>query len=347
MLTPNHCRPCDPMALFYLGRAVARPIHIMASAHLFAKSKLQTWVLRRMGVFSVYREGLDREALTFASGILTAAQRPLVVFPEGVISRTNDRLNNLMEGVAFMARLAAKKRAAVTPPGKVVIHPVAIRYLFGGAVESALAPVLARIERRLSWRPQADLPLADRIVKLGFALLALKETEFLGAPQTGTLAERLTALIDHLLVPLEAEWLKERRGGDVVGRVKQLRMAILPDMIDGGMTEAERARRWRQLEDLYLAQQLAFYPPDYFSPRATPERLLETVERFEEDLTDATTVHRPVRAIIRVGEALEVGIGRERGGGGDPLMDRIRAALEAMLADAAAPPGVSEREAIA
>jgi 1-acyl-sn-glycerol-3-phosphate acyltransferase len=60
---------------------------------------------------------------------LTAeAERPLVIFPEGVISRHNDKLNNLMEGTALMARGAAKQRASANPPGKVVVHPVAIRY---------------------------------------------------------------------------------------------------------------------------------------------------------------------------------------------------------------------------
>ena len=37
----------------------------------------------------------------------------------------------------------------------------------------------------------------------------------------------------------------------------------------------------------------------------TPERLLETVERYEEDLTDAARPHSPIHAVISVGEAME------------------------------------------
>ena len=37
---------------------------------------------------------------------------------------------------------------------------------------------------------------------------------------------------------------------------------------------------------IYLAGQLACYPPDYLAANPTPERLLETVERFEEDRFD-------------------------------------------------------------
>jgi len=331
LLTSNHCRPCDPMTLGMLSLAVRRPFYMMASWHLFRQSRFQTWLLPRIGAFSVYREGLDREALKTAVGILNEAERPLLLFPEGVVSRTNDRLNNLMEGTAFIAHTAAKQRATATPPGQVVIHPVVVRYLFRGDLEAALTPVIEEIEARFSWRPPPGCRLRERINRVGEALLCLKELEYLGQPQTGDVPERLGRLINCLLQPLEKEWLKGEGDGDVVARVKKLRMAILPDLISGEIDEAERARRWRELADLDLAQQLSCYPPDYIRSRPTAERLLETVERFEEDLTDRTRIHQPLHAIIEVGEALPVSPVRERGGGPDPLMEKIRGQLEAML----------------
>jgi 1-acyl-sn-glycerol-3-phosphate acyltransferase len=334
LLAPNHCRPSDPMVLGVLSRQVGRPFFVMASAHLFAAGGFQAWLLPRLGTFSMYREGLDREALKMAIEILKTARRPLVVFPEGVISRTNDHLNNLQEGVAFIARTAAKQRANARQPGCVVVHPVAIRYVFGGDVSAAVTPVLDDIERRLSWTPKRELPLFDRVALVGTALLSLKEIEHLGQTQSGTIAERLQRLIDHLLEPLEKEWLAKRDdvdATDVVARVKRLRIAILPDMVAGDVTEEERERRWRQLGGLYLAQQLSFYPPDYIQNPPIPERLLETVERFEEDLTDVARVHRPMRAIIQVGEAMEVAPGRERGSSPDPLVVTLRERLETML----------------
>lgn len=332
MITPNHCRPPDPMVVAHLGYAVGRPIHVMASWHLFKQSSVQTWLLRRAGAFSVYREGMDREALKCAVQILIDAKRPLVLFPEGVISRTNDHVNNLMEGTVFIARNAAKQRAAEGGSGKVVIHPTAIRYFFEGDLETALTRALEKIEHRLSWRPQSHLGLTDRIVKVGEALLTLKEFEYFGMPKSGELPQRLAGLIDHLLVPLEVEWLKGKRDDNVVTRVKNLRTALLPEMVAGELDEAERARRWRQLADIYLAQQLFFYPPGYFTPAPTPERLLETVERFEEDLTDQAPLNRPFRAVVEVGEAIEVPPIRERGVETDPVMAQIRTELESMLA---------------
>lgn len=332
LLAPNHCRPCDPLVLGMLGRELNQPFFTMASAHLFLNGGLLAWLLPRVGAFSVYREGMDREALKTAIDILKEAKRPLVIFPEGVISRTNDRLNNLQDGVAFIARSAAKQRLAANPPGNVVVHPVAIRYLFKGELDKTLALVLDDIERRLSWQPQRGVPVIERIYKLGFALLCLKEMEYLGAPQTDEVADRLSRLIDQILSPLEKEWLGGHREPTVVLRVKKLRAAILPDLVGGEVSEDERARRWRQLGDIYLAQSLSNYPPDYIRSNPTPERLLETVERFEEDLTDETHVHRPVHAIVDVGEAIEVSPARDRSVVSDPLMERIKEQLTAMLA---------------
>ena len=184
MLTPNHCRPCDPFVVAGLGYEIGRHVHIMASSHLFMQGRLQRFLLRRAGAFSIYREGMDREALKCAIQITAEARRPLVLFPEGVISRHNDRLNPLMEGTAMIARSAAKQRAAAGRGDRVVVHPVAVRYVFNGDVAATVAPMLEDIEHRLTWKTQSELPLVERIIKIGEALLALKETEFHGAPQT-------------------------------------------------------------------------------------------------------------------------------------------------------------------
>ncbi len=331
VLTPNHCRPPDPMVLGPLTYLIDRPIYVVGSWHIFMQHWLQTFLLPRLGVFSIHREGSDRESLKMAMQLIAEAKRPLVIFPEGVISRHNDRLNHLMEGTALIARGAAKQRAAATPPGKVVVHPVAIRYFFDGDVEAAIKPVLRDIEHRLTWQPRDDLPIKERIAKIGHALLAMKEIEYFGATQPGDFNQRRQNLIDRLLGPLETEWVKGRREKEIVGRVKLLRFAIVPEMVTGNLPEAELQRRWRHLADVYLAQQVSFYLSGYLEA-PTPERLLETVERMEEDLTDRARIHRPMRAVVDIGEAIEVTPDRTRGADGDPLMGAIREQLETLLA---------------
>ena len=331
LLAFNHCRPCDPMVLGLLSREAARPFHVMASWLLFMQNRALSFLLPRLGGFSVYREGLDRESLKCATRILAEARFPLVIFPEGFVTRNNDRLMHLMDGVAFLARAAARQRAASPRPGKVVLHPVFVRYFFEGDLAGAIAPVLQEIEARLSWQPQSHLPLCDRIVKVGHALLALKEMEYFGATQSGAVRERLAHLLDHLLQPLEREWTGGRREPDPMTRIKRLRTAILPDMVHGELTEEEKARRWRQLADMYLAQQLHCYSGDYLAGAPPPERLLETVERYEEDLTDTARPHPPIHAVISVGEAIEATPTRDRSADSDPISNELRRQLETML----------------
>jgi 1-acyl-sn-glycerol-3-phosphate acyltransferase len=334
MLAPNHCRVADPLVLGWLAREVGSHVYAMGSWHLFNQDKFKAWAIHKMGGFSVYREGVDRQAINTAIGILATAERPLILFPEGAVSRTNDRLHALLDGVAFIARTAAKRRAKQIEGGKVVVHPVGIKYLFQGDLESVVDEVLTDIEHRFSWRPQRHLSVYDRVVKAGLALLCLKEIEHFGREQSGCISDRLTGLIDRLLQPLEEEWVGSPQTGSVVPRVKALRMKLLPEMVNGALSEEERQRRWKQLADIYLAQQVSCYPSDYLE-RPTVDRFIETLERYEEDLTDKARVHGSLHAIIEVGDAIEVSPKRDRKAEVDPLMARIEHDLQSILDDLA------------
>ena len=61
--------------------------------------------------------------------------------------------------------------------------------------------------------------------------------------------------------------------------------------------------------------------------------MLETVEKFEEDLTDAARIHGKLKVIIDVGESIEVPTRREKGVDSDPLMVSIRDQLEQSLSE--------------
>ena len=331
LLAPNHCRPADPSVINEVCHRLGLAPHTMASWHLFKQSWLQRFMLRRMGAFSVYREGMDRQALQAGVEILTEARRPLVIFPEGVITRTNDRLLALMDGVSFIARSAAKKRTAMQPPGKVVVHAIGIRYHFHGDIDEAIHQTLDDIEKALSWRPRRDPDRTQRIYRVGEALLWLKEIEYIGEPQVGPIPARVENLINQILIPIEQEWLNGKNHGTIVNRVKQLRTEILRDMITENLPEEERQRRWNQLADMYIAQQLGHYPPTYVKSDPSKERQLETVEKFEEDLTDMSRVHHPMSVSVRIGPAIEVAPKRDRKATEDPVMAAIEQQLHELL----------------
>ena len=101
-------------------------------------------------------------------------------------------------------------------------------------------------------------------------------------------------------------------------------------MVAGRVDATERERRWRQLADIYLAQQLSCYPADYLA-QPTAERVLELVEKFEEDLTDQARRHGKLKVIMQIGEAIEVSPERDRKAEVDPLMLQIQQALQTMI----------------
>jgi 1-acyl-sn-glycerol-3-phosphate acyltransferase len=338
VLAPNHCRMSDPLVLGILGMEADCHPFAMASWHLFKQSRFQTFMIRRMGAFSVLREGNDRQAIDTAIDILVARKRPLIMFPEGAITRHNDIIEEVMEGPSFIARQAAKRLQKQGISAGVVIHPVAIRYAFEGDLAASVEPVLRELESRFTWQPQGHLSLVERIGRIGHALLSLKEIEFLGAPRSGNPYERTEHLVQQVLANLEAAWQVKDSSGNVIARVKRLRTAILADMVGKQLTAEERARRWRDLAACYYAQQMSHYPRDYIILREKnlPERVVETVERFEEDFTDRVRVHAPFHAVIQVGEAIPVSTHRERGAGTDPIMAEVRRQLQAMIDELAA-----------
>jgi 1-acyl-sn-glycerol-3-phosphate acyltransferase len=111
------------------GHAIIAPVHrsnidfafpgLLTKRKLFymAKEELWTWgwfgrLLESFGVFPVHRSGADRESIRRAEEVLRRGEL-LVMFPEGS-RRFGDRVEELQEGVAFMA---ARTGAPIVPVG--------------------------------------------------------------------------------------------------------------------------------------------------------------------------------------------------------------------------------------
>ena len=165
-------------------------------------------------------------------------------------------------------------------------------------------------------------------------MLTLKELEHgvKNSPEV-PLRERQTRMVNHLLDPLEEEWLGAKAEGGIQTRVKNLRMKIFPEMSRNEVDHAERSRRWKHLEKTYLAQQIDCYPEQYVTEFRSVDRILETIEKFEEDLFDKCRIHGNLKVVLDVGEAIEVSTKRDRKAESDPLITEIRASINTMLTE--------------
>src|SRR5207244_12942383 len=127
------------------------------------------------------------------------AGRPGVLFPEGTWFRQNDRVGQLQEGLSLITRQAVKQSQR-----PVVVLPAGIKYWMLTDPRPEVARRLEKLERRIGWRPQAQLSLIERLEKLGSGLLAVKESEYVGAARAGAIGERIGGLVRARVERLEA-----------------------------------------------------------------------------------------------------------------------------------------------
>src|SRR5437016_3792176 len=162
LIAPNHSHDSDPHVMMHVGKMLSRQMYFMAAWQVFlAHHGIDGWVMQRYGAFSVDREGCDRRAMRQATELLTGGQW-LVVFPEGEIYHTNERLTPLREGVAFMAVTAQKDLEKQQNGRQVSVVPAGIRYEFEEDITPKLEAAMMHLESRIAHKPKPLTPLHER-----------------------------------------------------------------------------------------------------------------------------------------------------------------------------------------
>lgn len=353
VLAANHCRWVDGPVLARLGIELEQFFYYLVSYHMFKQSRAMGWWLNRLGCYSVWREGTDREAIRATSEVLAAADRPVVIFPEGTWYRQNDRLGPLQEGLTLMLRLAAKHSER-----PLRVHPVAIKYWNLDDPSPVLRERLARLEGRIGWQPQGELDLVSRIEKLGSALLGIKESEILGRPQAGSIDARVAGLLGVIVGGLEKYYLGREFDGHVMERIRRLRQRLARLLLEAAGDPEKAARARQNLDTLLFCENLNAQSDDYLRELPSAERLSETVQRIEETVDDAAEL--PVGdlgAVVEVGLALDARSFPEHGRNAtDPLMHELAGAIQGQLdrllaegppVDWHCPPCIAPRPALA
>ncbi|RKX39543.1 MAG: glycerol acyltransferase, partial [Verrucomicrobia bacterium] len=202
LIAPNHSCHADPSIVYWVADQLKTPFYFMAAWQIFLRANwIRLLVLRHHGCFSVDREGTDIRAFRQAVDILQHKPHPLVIFPEGAIYHINKRVTPFHDGpiaIALTARKHSDRAISCVPCG--------IRYQYTTSPLNELLSLMDRLEEQILWRPKRNLILRKRIYEFAEAILGLKETEYLGHTQTGTLPERIRSLAEYILQGLEDKY---------------------------------------------------------------------------------------------------------------------------------------------
>ena len=331
LITPNHPTHADAYSIYAAADAIGVPIYLMTAWQVFAdKSRFARHVLRWHGSFSVDREAADLRAFRQAVEILEKHPQPLVIFPEGEVYHCNARVRPFREGAAAIA-LSAVKRAK----RPLACVPCGIWYEYIDDPYDELVQLMDELEREMFWRPRPELPLHQRIYRFAEVSLVIKEIEFLGQPGSGSLPDRIAALIDDILKKIEARHGFVAATNKVPERVKELRSRVIQSMEQENLDADTRIRLNEELDDLFLVVQLYSYPGDYVAEAPTIERMSETLDKFEEDVLDrfSATVRGSRRARVALGEPILVERSGDRKRATAELTERLEQGVQQLIDD--------------
>lgn len=281
------------------------------------------------------------QSLKTAVDIMQNRPQPLVIFPEGDVYHTNDRVTPFRDGAAAMALMAARK--AERP---VVIIPVAIKRWYTQDPTPSMLKTIEELERRLFWRPRHNESMRARILHVADGLLTLKELEYFGNSTAGDPASRLRRLASSVLSRCEDRYSIRDRDAMIPERIKEVRRRIIQarqehashpgsstDQSQSSVTP-EQQRQWSaDMDDMFFVTQLYSYPGDYMEQNPTWERQAETLDKLEEDALGATfpSVRGPRRVIVRFDEAYELPRGKDKKVSPAEVTDYIERRVQMML----------------
>jgi hypothetical protein len=316
LLCANHPTLGDPVVVMELSRRLGMTFNFMAARELF--SGPLGWLLQRSGVYSVLRGAANREAMRCTRRLLAEEDRKVVVFPEGVTYEHNDLLLPFNAGMVQIGFWVLEDLEKLGKKMRLPIVPVAIKYLTLGDARPAITIQLAALERALGAAPAAGQDLYGRLRMVGERVLERMEKEFgLSVPAEAPLSGRIAAAKEHVLTRVARELdVRPPAGASPAERMHFLDNAVAAYVAEYAHSEIEYERRLHQRRrevaeplksDLQRLHNFLAVSDEYVATGTTVERFLEVLGRLEVEVLGRPALRLPTRALLRVGEILELG----------------------------------------
>lgn len=316
LLCANHPTLGDPLVVFELSCRLGVRFNFMAARDLF--EGFPGWLFQRLGAYSVLRGAPDREAMRYTRRFLAQEDRKIVVFPEGVTYEHNDLLLPFHAGVIQIGFWVLEDLEKLGKEVRLPVVPVAIKYLYVGDVRPAILASLAALERALGLPTPAGEGLYGRLRAVGERVLGRMEREFgLSPAPDAPIAERITAAKEHVLERVaSALGARPPAGAPPAERMHFLDNALAAYVQEYADSAIEYERRLHQRRrevaaplaaDLRRLHNFLAVSDGYVEAGMTAERFLDVLGRLEVEVLGRPRRRLPSRAVVRVGEVLELG----------------------------------------
>jgi len=307
LFLPNHPTHSDPPIMIEVFRQIGVPISFMAAYDIFLQSKLNAWCMQRTGCFSVDREGSDRKSMKEALRVLKKGDRGLIIFPEGNVYLTNDKVTPFLDGPAFLGMKAQQELGGGHP---VFAIPVSLKVTHFSNASGKVVDLFRRLASEVDEEYCDTIDHVSEVKRLGW--LALKKVmsglampldDDVGDDLSGELKSIAAKLMEKLESELE---LPAKDGEDLVDRIRKIRRRIHALRIADKPTLADFKARTLAAEAM-LAFRLLSYPGTYLEENPTFDRMGETIQKVLEDLRSAILPpYASRRALIRFGEPIDL-----------------------------------------
>ncbi len=283
----NHPTHGDPQIMLEMQYQLGIISMFMAAYDLFERrSKLDVWVMKVMGVFSVDREILDSKAIQQGVKTLVDGEYAMTIFPEGEVYHQNDRVVPFQEGAIYIALTAQKKLTKLHPGHSIYIVPVSIKVSHDHDQRPAISALLAELAAGAGTTLDKEREPVAELERIASALV-LREVKKAGldpAPAgTDGLEAQLIAAAGLIITALEKSMdIGVENSGNLMSRLLHIRRGIHQIRIDPNKAAGfPEAGKWA--EQAMLALRILSYNPNYLRHRPSVDRYGECVEKFFED----------------------------------------------------------------
>jgi 1-acyl-sn-glycerol-3-phosphate acyltransferase len=283
LFLPNHSTHCDPEIMMESQRQLGIVSTFMAAYDVFQRSRRDAWMIQHCGVFSIDRDGSDRQALKTAIDILATGKYALTVFPEGNVNFTNDRVQSFLEGAAFIALKAARECEG---QGEIYAVPVAIKVTHTTDARKMLYDRLSQMAIQADTTCDRAADLQVELRRIGIVILRQALTAHRYAVPAGDVDDLgvfLQTVVGTIVEDLEQDMERQPRTRDTLDdRVRAIRRVVHEMLIDEEQVDKHTvAQGWS--DRVMLAFRALSYSGDYVAESPTVDRVGETIEKLLED----------------------------------------------------------------